>query len=142
MKHEYLPYFELLKMIKDSLEKQLNRELEAKDITFSQLQMLAILYRSPEGTAKLKELESQLDVAQSTAAGLAQRLEKRNWIVGYTDKNDRRIKNIRITDEGRALCMEAEAKIEEGGKRILSGFNGEEKGQFRYLLEKFYEAVK
>lgn len=142
MKHEYIPYFELLKKIKDSVEKRLNSELKGKDITFPQLQMLAILNKLPEGTAKLKDLENQLDVAQSTAAGLAQRLEKRNWIIGYMDEEDRRIKHVRITREGRAICTKAEARMEEDGKYLFSDFTGEEKEQLMYLLKKFYEVVK
>lgn len=69
---------ELMKRINDMIEKQGNSKLQSYGITVSQFKMLVALHLIPDGAATLKELEKYFGVAQSTAAGIASRLEKRN----------------------------------------------------------------
>lgn len=76
--------FELFKRINDTIEKNANSNLQANDITLSQMKMLfAILHKDDfphNDCMPLKELERHFGVAQSTAAGIIQRLEKRGLL--------------------------------------------------------------
>ncbi|MCD7844907.1 MAG: MarR family transcriptional regulator [Oscillospiraceae bacterium] len=132
----------LIKRINDTLEKRANSALQKHDITFFQMRMLIILFQSKDGTATLKELERGFGVAQSTAAGVAVRLEKKGLITSYADAHDRRVKRVQITPAGRALC---EAHHEEMGQNeaiLLKDLSGQEQEQLKSLLLRVYASLE
>lgn len=122
------------------MEKKANSDLQSNDITASQLKMLLAVVHSEgsyeKGEMPLKELERRFGVAQSTAAGIIQRLEKKKLVESVTDKDDKRIKIVRITDSGRNICSHVMNSMDENHKRILKGFSKEEKQAFRDMLQK------
>lgn len=133
---------ELMKRIHDTLEKHANNELQEHGVTFTQIQMLLALDTMEGGSATLKELEKFFGVAQSTAAGVAVRLEKKNLVIGFTDAEDKRIKHIRITDAGKELCKATQKSMEESERRLFAGLTPEEKAQFLLLLKKIHDTME
>lgn len=133
---------ELMKRINDTLEKNANSELQSHGVTFTQMKMLLTLNMLDGGSATLKELEKYFGVAQSTAAGIAVRLEKKKLVTGFTDAEDKRIKHIHITDAGRELCRCAKKSMEESERRLFAGLTPEEQRQFIVLLKKIYDTME
>ncbi|MDO4260519.1 MAG: MarR family transcriptional regulator [Eubacteriales bacterium] len=133
---------DLIKRISDIMEREGNQKMQALDITHAQMKMLLILYHTQDGSATLKELERYFHVAQSTTAGIAARLEKKRLLEGYGDPQDRRVKHVRITQEGRKLCLNAREIMEEGERRLLAGLDGQEQQQLKALLQKVYNTLK
>lgn len=142
MQKHYFSCGELMKRINDTIEKHANNKLISYDITVSQFKMLMALHHTPEGTATLKELESFFGVAQSTAAGIAARLEKKNLVSSFSDPKDKRVKHIRLTDSGIAICENVIECITETERRLLSGLTSEEQEQLNRLLQKVFNTMK
>lgn len=144
MESEEFQIFELLKRISDAMEKNANSDLRSSDITASQLKLLFAVLSSEcsrdnfreKGQLSLKELERRFGVAQSTAAGIIQRLEKKKLVESVSDKEDKRVKIVRITDGGRKVCKKAAELMSEGHKQALNGFSDDEKRVFVGLLRK------
>ena len=90
----------MIKHLHDTLEKHANNTLRKKELTLMQVRTLITLNTLPGKSCSFKELEKQLNVAQSTAAGIAKRLEDKGLIESIVDPNDKRIKIARITPEG------------------------------------------
>lgn len=90
----------LLKHIHDNIEQQLNSSLKSDDLTLSQGQILRFLRHKDNYQASFKEIEKDLDIAQSTTAGLVSRLEKKHFIEIFIDQNDKRMKLVRLTNTG------------------------------------------
>lgn len=130
---------ELIKRINDQMGKVANNALMKLDLTLSQMSMLIAIHESAEHTATLKELEKYFGVAQATAAGIAVRLEKKNLIKSYIDPDDRRVKHVKLTDEGKALCDNLHEQMEENEKTLLSPLSDEEQSDLRRLLQKIYD---
>ena len=107
MGEEQLRCGEMFKRIGDAMEKHGNSELQSQGVTFVQMQMLMELNSLPDGSATLKELEKRFGVAQSTAAGVAARLEKKQLVESFRDDQDMRVKHVRITEAGREQCRVA-----------------------------------
>ena len=76
----HLPCGELMKRTHEAMEAHGNSQMQKNGITFTQFKWLAVLYEREGGTASLKELERFFGVAQSTAAGIVSRLEKKRFI--------------------------------------------------------------
>lgn len=138
-------FMELMKRIHDALVKKANHDLLRYGVTASQLHMLIALGVERErGTeaVKLKDLERCFGVAQSTAAGIAARLEKRGLVSSFTDDGDKRVKLIRITPAGQEICRAARESVEDTHRRFLSCLSPQEEEELTRLLEKVYYALK
>lgn len=131
----------LLKQINDELEKNANNAMRAHGLTMTQCGTLLILDQAPEGQMTLKELERQLRVAQSTAAGIVARLEQKGLVEGMGSPEDRRIKMVRITAAGRQCCRYAERDMEETERLLLSGLTETEQSIFLSLLKKVRDTL-
>lgn len=140
------PYdsMELMKRIHEVIEKDANNNLMRYGITFAQLHMLMALAMEgePGGEAmKLKDLERYFQVAQSTAAGIAVRLERKGLVHSFTDACDKRNKRLQITERGREVCRVAHDSMEETRRRVFSSLTPEEQAEFSRLLLKVYHAL-
>lgn len=132
----------LIKKINDELEKNANNVLRAEDLTFSQIGALLELNSAPEGRLTLKELEKRLHVAQSTAAGIVSRLERKALVEAFGDPQDRRIKIIQITPKGIERVQTADLHRMEAEELLLSGLTETEKSIFYSLLKKVCDTLQ
>lgn len=131
----------LLKQITDQLEKKANNNLREIGLTVSQLNVLRHLYHAPDGRLTMKEVEKKLHVAQSTATGIAMRLELKGLVTARGDASDHRIKVIEITEEGRSVCLKAKTFIMETETRLLGALDEEERDHFVEMLKKVRDAL-
>ena len=129
----------LIKKIHDNLEKKINKSLKDSDLTMSQMEALIILSEHTDGQMSLKALEHELHVAQSTAAGIVSRLEQKGFIEAYGQSDDKRIKNIRITENGMKYCESAAKDMDKVEKELLKNLTEDEKNTLNQLLGKIYE---
>ncbi len=130
---------EIMKRLYDMIEKDANSEMQKEDVTLSQMKMLTFLRGKDDSSATLKEMERYFDVSQATIAGIAARLEKKSMITGYTDERDRRIKHVRLTEDGRELCIRAKASMDRVEERLLCPLSSEERSLMRSYLMRMYD---
>ena len=129
----------LIKKIHDNLEKKINHSLKDSDLTMSQMEALVILSEQVSRQMSLKALEHELHVAQSTAAGIVSRLEQKGFIEAFGQSDDKRIKNIRITENGMKYCESAAKDMDKVEKELLKNLTEDEKNTLNQLLGKIYE---
>lgn len=132
----------LIKKINDEMAKNANNVLRAEDLTFSQIGALLELNSAPGGQLTLKELEKRLHVAQSTAAGITSRLERKALVEGFGDPQDRRIKVIKITPKGIERVQTADLHRMEAEELLLSGLTETEQSIFYSLLKKVCDTLQ
>ena len=125
-----------IKHISDVLQRNCNNALHAKGLTMSQLTVLYQLENTPDGALPLKELEKQLQVAQSTAAGIITRLEQKGLVEGFGHAEDKRLKMVRITDAGKTCFAESQIHSMESEAQLLSALTEAERALFHTLLKK------
>ena len=125
-----------IKQIHDELEKQANNTLSFQNLTLTQMRVLMELEATPEQQLSLKELESLLHVAQSTAAGIVVRLGQKGYVESFVDADDRRVKRVAITISGIECCKNAQSHIKNMEAQLLSALTESEKKQFCNLLQK------
>jgi DNA-binding MarR family transcriptional regulator len=131
-----------IKQIHDALERDANNLFRAKNLTLSQWRLLLVLSEASDGSHPLKTLEKLMHVSQATTAGIVQRLEQKGFIEGFGDIDDKRVKNVRITEKGRTVCDEASEQMDCAEQRLAGGLTEIEKQLFRELLRKVSENVK
>ena len=142
MEQRQLPFAALMKQLSTEIKKRADAALQESDLTMTQMYFLGALSHLPEGTATLKELERYFRVAQSTAAGVAARLEKKGLVESLPNENDRRVKRLRITDAGANTLRHALETMERGEKQMLSPLDEAEQETLITLLRKVHGALR
>lgn len=132
---------QLIKQINDAIERRANHSLRQNDLTMVQIWVLMSLSEKGDKTYSLKELESILGVAQSTCAGIVNRLTLKKLVNCFTDPTDKRIKLVRIRPEGEKCCQDARQSIKEVDQMMFHGLSEEEQDTLYVLLQKIYDNV-
>ena len=131
---------QMVKRIHGLLHQEASRHFADTDLTPAQGHFLVVLHHQKDDTARMKEMENSFHCAQSTIAGIAARLEKKQLIASFTSPEDRRVKCVRLTDEGRALCESARLSIVSAEEKMLSSLTDAEKETLNDLLTKCMSA--
>ncbi|MCC8164272.1 MAG: MarR family transcriptional regulator [Lachnospiraceae bacterium] len=132
----------LIKHIDIKMTKCANERFNSYGVTFRQVRLLMLLYQMGAGDVPLKSLEKHLEVAQSTAAGLVVRLEKKGLVQGCVPADDKRQKFVRLTEKGKELCVALEEDMREGERILLESLDDAEREQFYSLLRKVNDSMK
>ena len=131
-----------IKRIDNALEKEANANLQALNLTMQQNRVLILLAHAEEHTLSLKALEERFSAAQSTVAGLVSRLEKKGLVKAVNDPADRRVKLVRLTEEGVRLHAQSRQMVVDSEARLTSLLTQAEKEMLLTCLKKVHEAVK
>ena len=131
-----------IKRIDNALEKEANQNLQALNLTMQQNRVLILLAHAEEHTLSLKALVERFCAAQSTVAGLVSRLEKKGLIEAVSSPADRRIKLVRLTEEGARVHAQSRQDVVNSESRLTANLSPEEREVFLSCLKKVYEAVK
>ena len=133
---------QLIKQLHDAIERQANNSLRQNGLTMVQIWVLLLLDEKDEKTCSFKELEHILGVAQSTCAGIVNRLALKKLVDCFTDPNDKRMKLVRITPAGEKCCQDAIQNSRKVEQTIFHGLSEEEQNMFHSLLQRIYENMK
>lgn len=126
----------MIKRLAEITDRNANNELSKSDVTFSQLRILIMLHESIYDSLSLKEIERYFDLTQATVAGIIVRLERKNFLEGFTDPADRRIKRVRITQQGRKLCDDTKLFMDGCEERLLRCLDEEERLKLQEYLSR------
>lgn len=140
--NDKLAYGRLIKKINDAIERYANNSLRESGLTMVQVRVLLSLNQMDEKTCSFKELEQIMGVAQSTCAGIINRLALKQFVDCFVDANDKRMKLVQITSKGEQCCADTMQNIKAMEERIARGLSAEEQELFHSLLLRVYENVK
>ena len=73
------------------------------------------------------ELADYLVVSRQSLDGVLKRLEREGYVLRVTDAQDRRAKNVVLTDRGRAFWESLQPRIYEFYRQALAGFRFDDK---------------
>jgi DNA-binding MarR family transcriptional regulator len=94
-----------------------SERLVRQGISMTQLHVMNMLER--HGEVAMSRLAEMLDVSDSNATGLIDRMEERGYVERIRVPSDRRVVLVRITDRGRVVMEEVETLREEMLERML-----------------------
>ena len=122
----------LIKRINDKLAARADAELKQFNLTMSQCRVF--LYLSSRGGRATKHvIDTLLDVAQQTVAGLAVRVAK-GGNVTYWPCEDGRNKYVKLTPQAEAIDKDMQRNQLENEKMLLAPLSPEERERLRDLL--------
>ncbi|HEU4827974.1 MAG TPA: MarR family transcriptional regulator [Gemmatimonadales bacterium] len=121
--------------ISDGVRRVLERDLDTRDITFQQYNVLRILAPAgAEGLATLAVAERLLERTPGVTR-LMDRLERQGF-VSRTRGSDRRQVLCSITEAGAALVTELQPSVERAEQSVLACLNPNELGALQHFLNR------
>lgn len=87
-----------------------------------------------------RRLAGAVGLDTSTIAGVVDRLEARGLLVRQTSPEDRRVRLLHPTEEGRQLLAAAVPSVLRAQERILAPLSRKERGEFVRMLRQLVEA--
>ena len=131
-----------MKMIDDCIKRKANADLEQMDLTIAQHHALVFLVLREDHTAELKELEREFRVSQPTVAGIAQRLEAKGYVEAVPHPTDKRVKMLRLTEQGEGICRRSWEKMKDRSERMTAGLSQKDLEDLDRLLDIVYNNLE
>ena len=125
-----------LRRIATLLGAEVDRRMEPLGLTDAQWKPLLRLLLDPPGTAAALARVCHLDAGGLTR--LLDRLEAKGLCQRERSQEDRRVVNIALTPEGRAVAEQLPAILAGVQRELLAGFDEAEEAQLRDFLARIY----
>lgn len=122
----------LIKNIHDKLKAKADAALTRYGLTYAQSRVFAFL-NSRGGQATQKEIELFLNVAHPTVVGIVSRMQQNGYVTCWQDE-DRRNKNVKLTQKAEAIGIDMEQHILETEKDLLSPLSAEDAARLKEML--------
>lgn len=112
-----------------------NQELQLHDLTSSQFEVIRYLLTHREQNITAGTIMTQLELSQSTVAGILKRLHAKGLIQRRTDQHDARREFVILTEKGLALEESLQGIAYKTEKILLQGMSQAEQEEFYRLLQ-------
>ena len=116
----------------------MNQELEAFNLTGSQLSVLTYLQRRGEEKTTIRDIQQNLMCSHPTATGLVKRLEKKGFVHTIIDPDDRRARIVCLEPSFLSVFLENTHSVSEMDEIVMKGLSQEERDQLCNLLQRVY----
>ncbi len=102
------------------------------ELSFSQVRILSVLTR--EAPASLKDLADQLGLSLPATSRSVEGLVQRGYVTRAEDAEDRRVKNVAVTGDGRALFAKLVELRVAGAGDFVATLSGKERERLAAAL--------
>lgn len=125
-----------VKQINNVFEKDLNEKLKNLGITSSQCAVLDYLFHTNKEEVNQRDVERHLSLKNPTVTGLLKRLDEKGFILCVPNANDKRKKNIYLTEKAYDIQRRMEADRRKMDRELTRGMTKKEVAVLRRGLEK------
>ena len=131
----------LFKQIHDAFEAEANNQLQKMDLTMSQLAVLCFLFKNENREVTQREIENYLNLKHPTVTGILQRMEMKGFVSCSKNCDDKRQKNISLTEKALELRKRINVRLTQMEDRLVDGLTKDERLMLNELLDKVYNNV-
>lgn len=117
----------LIKLLNKGFEQLHSEKAGSMGLTHAQLFVLHYIAMHQGQSICHRDIEKQFDLSHATVSGIISRLEAKGFIDCRADENDRRFRNISITEKAKNCEEEMKKHIEHYELQLVNGFSDEEK---------------
>ncbi len=130
----------LIKILNNKLKMQADAELKKSGLTFTQTKMIGYIHYC-KGHTTQKDIENHFNVSHPTVVGILDRLHEKGFVYFESDKKDKRIKNVFLTEKACKLNEKIKNIIDKNEKMLLDSLTEEDKSILKKYLITLYENI-
>jgi len=132
--------FVIIQRTVQSITKKMSPLIREDGLTVGQWDTLNVLYKN--GSMTVNGLIEKLLTSSGNIDVVITNLIKRGDIIKTVDKDDKRIRNIEITEKGKNIVRKSVPKHKKALYEIFSVMDDSEKDQLKFLLKKLGKNIK
>ena len=132
--------FVIIQRTVQSITKKMSPLIREDGLTVGQWDTLNVLYKN--GPMTVNGLIEKLLTSSGNIDVVITNLIKRGDLIKTVDKDDKRIRNIEITEKGKNIVRKSVPKHKKALYEILSVLDDSEKDQLKFLLKKLGKNIK
>lgn len=117
----------MIKVLNKGFEQLHTEKATALGLTPAQLFVLHYISVHQGESICHRDIEKQFELSHATVSGIISRLEAKGFINCFPDAEDRRYRNIRVTDKAKCCENEMKKHIDHYEQQLVDGFTEEEK---------------
>ena len=123
---------------------RINEKLKQYDLTISQLDVLIKVTMANEKNVLInkRDIEKRKNLTNPTVTGLINRLETKGLIERVENEEDKRIKNLYVTEKAKCLNKKFKQMFDESDLMALNDFNDDEKRELESYLLRIIKNLK
>ena len=126
----------LVKQVNNVYEKELTGKLKGLGITSSQCAVLDYLFHTSKDVVSQRHVEKNLSLKNPTVTGILKRLDEKGYILCVPNAEDRRKKNIYLTEKAYDIRRRMESDRRKLDRELTRGMTKREVESLRKNLEK------
>ncbi len=126
----------LVKQVNNVYEKELTGKLKGLGITSSQCAVLDYLFHTSKDVVSQRDVEKNLSLKNPTVTGILKRLDEKGYILCVPNTEDRRKKNIYLTEKAYDIRRRMESDRRKLDRELTRGMTKREVESLRKNLEK------
>ena len=127
-----------IKLIDRQFRSRMDKNLENLGITTAQMNVLCYMEHHTERNVTQKQLSEAFNVKHSTMAGILQRMVEKDLLEIRPNPDNKKFKNIFLTEKAKSLQDKASAYREYTESVIIKDFTPDEKEYFKKTLFKVF----
>ncbi len=131
----------LIRLLNKEFEQLHSEKAESLGLTPSQLFVLHYVAMHQGENICHRDIENQFELSHATVSGIISRLEAKGFINCHADENDRRYRNILITEKARCCEDEMKKHIDQYEQQLVKGFSDEEKVLLHGFIVRLLENI-
>ena len=131
-----------LKKLFQTMEKELNKDLENIDLTSMQAHVLIYLYKNKNNVTNQRDIERKFALTNPTVNGILNRLEKKGFIKRLVSHIDARNKEISLTDKSISLINDMKKSAIKLENKMTLGIEKDELDIFYKVIKKMFNNVQ
>lgn len=131
----------LIKELHTALENNFNKFFRKYKLTSSQMDILMFLFKNEKNTVNQRDIENYLSLSNPTIAGTLLRLEKKGFITRKISLEDKRYKEIYLTDKAWELKDIIFGYIQNNDSKMFADMSEEEKANLKNIILKLLKNI-
>jgi DNA-binding MarR family transcriptional regulator len=124
----------VLKCIFNAIKKAADNHMKENDLTMSQCMVLEYIRSALPDTVSQRDVERHFNLQHPTVSGILKRLDKNAFITTSVNSEDRRVKDIYLTDKAKQMFCEIRKHQQQIDAVILRGLDTQQIQTLHQLL--------
>ncbi|WP_294152684.1 MarR family transcriptional regulator [uncultured Clostridium sp.] len=132
----------LLKTVNNLFERELNNKVSLMDLTNAQCGILGYLDKNRNKEIYLNDIEKKFCLKRPTVSGLIKRLEEKEFVIVEHKDNDRRYKQVRLTEKSEEILAIMKENLENTEKTLYENITEKDKEELYRILSIMFNTMK
>lgn len=131
----------LLKTVNNLFERELNNKVSLMDLTNAQCGILGYLDRNRDKKIYLNDIEKRFCLKRPTVSGLVKRLEEKEFVIVEHKDNDRRYKQVILTEKSEEILEIMKDNLENTEKTLYKNLTDKDKEELYRILSIMFKTM-